>query len=101
MDGCGKFNSCLAQDLHHPSYSYRPGWTTEVFRDNEKAQTAFSDLPSFLQRQDILALVPSHIRRRLRHSGDSAQLMGTEELFNLLDSDPDAEALAPTSHWLP
>ena len=82
----------LAQDLPHPSY--RPVWTAEVFYDNEDAEIALgSDLRFFLNQQDILALVPSHIRRLLCHPERSTHLEGAQELFILLDLDPDAEAL--------
>ena len=40
-----------------------------------------------------MTLIPSHIRRRIIHRGDVAQLEGFQDLFILLNLDPDAEQL--------
>ena len=65
-----------------------------MFRSGYCAQVALSaDRPSFVQRQDIMALIPSYIRRRLLYPGDIPRVEGFQELFTLLNTDPDTAVL--------
>ena len=63
-----------------------------MFRNSDDARVELSlDRVGFLQRRDIMALIPSHIRRRIHHPGGVAQVEGFQDLLILLNLDPDAE----------
>ena len=65
-----------------------------MFRSSYCAQVALSvDRPSFVQRQDIMALIPSYIRRRLLYPGDIPRIEGFQELFMFFNTDPGPAAL--------
>jgi len=82
---------CLTHDSSHPS---RPVWTADVFRNSDDARVELSiHRAGFLQRRDIMALIPSHIRRRIRHPEGVARVEGFQDLLILLNLDPDAEQL--------
>jgi len=71
-----------------------PGWTADVFNDSDDAEADLcEDRASFLQQNPILELIPNHIRRRIMHRGENAQIEGFRELFILLNTDPDADEL--------
>ena len=44
-----------------------------------------TDRPKFLQRPDILALIPKRIKRHITHPGDVGQIYGFQELFLYLE----------------
>ena len=65
-----------------------------MFRNSHCAQVALSaDRPSFVQRRDIMALIPSYIRRRLVYPGDIPRIEGFQDLFIFLNTDPDTAVL--------
>ena len=71
-----------------------PGWTTDVFVNCEDAEVALGeDRANFLQRWDIMSLIPIHVRRRIAHLGGIAQIEGFYQLFVLLNADPDTVQL--------
>ena len=64
----------------------RLGWIAATFLDGEDAEMDLSmDRPKFLQRRDIMALIPKHIKRHITHSGDNGQIHGFQELFLYLE----------------
>jgi hypothetical protein len=55
--------------------------------DGEDAETDLSmDRAKFLQRHDIMALIPKHIKRHIIHPGDRGQIHGFQELFVYLEN---------------
>ena len=51
------------------------------------------DRANFLQRHDIMALVPRYIKRFITHPGDNGQIRGFEELFVYLETTSAASEL--------
>ena len=39
------------------------------------------DRARFLQRRDIIVLIPKHIKKHMIHPGDNGQIQGFQELF--------------------
>jgi len=64
-----------------------PGWTARAFVDTEAAEHALSIVRAhFVTRNDIMSLIPIHVRKRLLHRGDTAQIEGFHQLFMLLNA---------------
>jgi hypothetical protein len=72
----------------------RTTWAEETFIAPHEAETALSeDRQAFLSCRDIMGLIPRKISRHLVHSDPRAQIEGFQELFILLNNDPNAKAL--------
>ena len=60
----------------------RSTWTEETFIDSDDAEAALcEDRCAFVLRNDIMGLIPSHIKKRLIHSDVNAHIRGFQELF--------------------
>lgn len=51
------------------------------------------DRPNFIQKADIMELIPSDIVKHIEHPGVDAQITGFQELFIRLNMDPSADEL--------
>ena len=72
------------QPSSRPSYptSHRTNWADDTFINSDEAENALcNDRSSFVVRDDIMTLVPGHIKRRMNHSDPSAHISGFQELF--------------------
>ena len=69
-----------------PSF-HQTNWADDTFINSDEAEAALcNDRPSFVVRRDIMALVPSHIKRRMIHPDPSAHIPGFRELFIYLNN---------------
>ena len=69
-------------------------WIETTFIDGENAEIDLSDdRPAFIQRKDIMTLIPGRIRKHIVHQGDNGQIEGFQELFVHLERSPAAEDL--------
>jgi len=58
------------------------GWAAQTFHDVEEAQIALAnEREAFLERKDIMILLPQDIRRHLYFKGDNAQVKAFQDLF--------------------
>jgi hypothetical protein len=72
----------------------QPAWLAMTFNDSEEAEEALgADRPRFVQRQDIMVLIPRDIKKHIHHSGDNGQIKGFEELFVHLERSSAASEL--------
>jgi len=63
-------------------YDSRTNWTEETFIDSDEAEDALChDRAGFILRNDIMAIIPSHIRKRMIHPDVNAHIQGFQELF--------------------
>jgi hypothetical protein len=75
---------------------YRTTWAEETFIDSDQAQNELSsDRPAFILRKDIMALIPSDIKRHIIHPDAIAQIRGFTDLFIFLNNDYNATSLRP------
>jgi len=59
-----------------------------MFIDSDEAEAALAeDRSAFVRRYDIMALVPSHIKKCMIHSDAIAQIRGFQDLFVYLNKD--------------
>ena len=66
----------------------RTSWADDTFVSSDEAEDALcNDRSSLVVRDDIMTLVPSHIKRRMNHSDPSAHISGFQELFIYLNKD--------------
>ena len=66
---------------------HRTNWADDTFISSDEAEDALcNDRSSFVVRRDIMALVPSHIKRRMIHPDPSAHIPGFRELFIYLNN---------------
>ena len=73
---------------------YRTTWAGETFVESFEAQIALSeDRPAFISRRDIMALIPDNIKLFIMHTDPRAQIDGFQELFVLLNNDPNRTTL--------
>ena len=69
----------------HPN-PHRTNWADDTFVSSDDAEDALcNDRSSFVVRDDIMTLVPGHIKRRMNHSDPSAHISGFQELFIYLN----------------
>jgi hypothetical protein len=81
----------LSSDLHSDR---SVGWIAKTFVEGEDAETELSiDRPRFVQRQDIMKLIPRSIKKHITHPGDNGQIHGFEELFVYLERSSASEEL--------
>ena len=73
----------------HPSHLIPPrrNWADDTFISSDDAEDALcNDRSSFVVRDEIMTVVPGHIRRRMKHSEPSAHIPGFQELFIYLNT---------------
>ena len=71
-----------------PSSPRQAAWTDETFiKSNEAEASLCEDRPAFVLRNDIMALIPNHIKKHIIHSNANAQILGFQELFVYLNKD--------------
>jgi len=69
-----------------------PGWTAGVFVSIHDAEVDLcGDIDNFVQRQDIMLLIPRDIRMLILHPGDIARIKGISELFTFLNINSDTQ----------
>jgi hypothetical protein len=69
-------------------------WAEETFVSVDEAKIALSeDRPAFVSHADIMELIPIHISWHIIHSDSVAQIRGFQELFILLNNDPNTSTL--------
>ena len=67
---------------------HRTNWADDTFINSDEAEAALcNDRSSIVVRDDIMTLVPGHIKRRMNHSDPSAHISGFQELFIYLNKD--------------
>ena len=67
---------------------YRPNWTDETFVKSDEAEAALcEDRSAFVLRNDVMALIPSYIKKRMIHSDVNAHIQAFQELFVYLNND--------------
>ena len=65
----------------------RTNWADDTFISSNEAQAALcNDRSSFVVRNDIMTLVPDHIKMRMTHHDPSAHIPGFQELFIYLNN---------------
>ena len=72
----------------HPSHPspHRRNWSDDTFISSDDAKDALcNDRSSLVVRDDIMTLVPGHIKRRMHQSDPSAHISGFQELFIYLN----------------
>ena len=66
--------------------SHQTNWADDAFISSDEAEAALcNDRSSFVVRDDIMTLVPGHIKRRMNHPDPSAHIAGFQELFIYLN----------------
>lgn len=84
--------SCRLMSNVHPDRLV--GWIARTFVEGEEAETDLSiDRPRFMQRQDIMELIPRNIKKHITHPGDIGQIHGFQELFVYLERSSASEEL--------
>jgi len=59
-----------------------------MFINSDEAEAALcEDRSAFVKRSDIMALIPSHIKKHMIHSDANAQIRGFQDLFVYLNHD--------------
>ena len=77
----------------HPN-PHRRSWADDTFLSGDDAEDALcNDRSSFVVRDDIMTLVPGHIKRRMNHSDPSAHISGFQELFIYLNKNESSARL--------
>ena len=72
-------------------------WADDTFIDSEEAEIALcSDRFSFRVRSDIMAFIPSDIRKHINHPDPSAHILGFQKLFVHLNNDRGSMRLRQT-----
>jgi hypothetical protein len=83
----------LERILSHPSL-HRNTWAQEKFINADQAEAALcGDRPAFVSRNDIMRLIPKHIKKRILHSDALAQIRGFEDLFIFLNENRRTKSL--------
>ena len=74
--------------------SRRTNWADDTFISSDEAVAALcNDRSSFVVRNDIMTLVPGHIRLRMTHHDASAHIPGFQELFIYLNNNQSSTRL--------
>ena len=80
------------------SSSYRVTWTDEIFKSDDAESALCAERFTFVLRNEIMALIPSHITKYMIHSDSKAQVHGFEELFLYLNKDSSPTRLRQLIH---
>ena len=76
----------------------RTNWADDTFISSDEAVAALcNDRSSFVVRNDIMTLVPGHIRLRMTHHDASAHIPGFQELFIYLNNNQSSTRLRQRS----
>jgi len=63
-------------------YDSQTDWTKETFINSDEAEAALcEDRSRFILRNDIMAIIPGHIKKCMNHSNVNAHIQGFQELF--------------------
>ena len=63
-------------------YDSRTNWTEETFINSDDAEAALCrDRSGFILRNDIMAIIPGDIKKRMIHPDVNAHIQGFQELF--------------------
>jgi len=63
-------------------------WTEETFTNSDEAEAALcEDRSAFVRCNDIMPLIPGHIKKCMIHSDAIAQIRGFQDLFIYLNKD--------------
>ena len=81
--------------------SHQTNWADDTFISSDDAEAALcTDRSSFVVRDDIMTLVPGHIKRRMNHPDPSAHITGFQELFIYLNKKSEFNSLASDDRGL-
>ena len=79
--------------IHRTTTRQGSSWIVETFVDGISAEIDLcADRAGFIKRNDLMAHIPDHIKRRIMHPSPESQIRGFEELFVYLNT-VGAEAL--------
>jgi hypothetical protein len=71
-----------------PPRPYQANWSEETFIKSDEAEAALcADRFAFVLRNDIMVLIPDHIKKRIIHPDANVHIHGFQELFVYLNKD--------------